>query len=234
MAAQLRLTMRLVLVGVACASEVVAQSPARRVVAQTLDSGRVVADHLGSGNRGVVLVHGGRYTRRHWGSLPLHLASDGAQVLAIDLRGYGESRRNRLADIGQPEEALDVQAAVRWLGERGTRDVTVIGASLGGGAAASAALEPQRAAETIDALVLLAPTRLVSAERIRARLLVVIGATDTTASGALRFTGRWEDFRRGAGPREMCTVDSGAHGPELLLRGDSAQVMGVIRRFLRR
>jgi len=164
----------------------------------------------------------------------MHLAGDGAQVLAIDLRGYGESRLARPADIGQREEALDVQAAVGWLRARGVRYVTVIGASLGGGAAASAALEPQRAAETIDALVLLAPTRLVSAERIRARLLVVIGATDTTGSGALRLTGTWEDFRRVSGPREMRTVDSGAHGQELLLGGDSTQVVQVIRRFVGR
>lgn len=206
----------------------------RRVTIATADSGVVVADHYGGGTKGVVLVHGGRYTRRDWRDLAQQLARDGAQVLAIDLRGYGESRLARARQVGEPEEALDVLASVQWLRARGATDVCVIGASLGGGAAAAAAATPGVPADArINSLLLLAPAPIEAPERITARVLIIMGATDTTASGALRLTATWEQYRRLGGPRELRTFDSNAHAQQLLQRGDSAAVGKMIRKFVR-
>jgi len=58
-------------------------------------------------------------------------------------------------------------------------------------------------------------------------------ARDTTASGALRLTAAWDDYRRLAGDKRWHVFDTDAHGQELLLRGDSTDVMQRVRDFLR-
>ena len=70
--------------------------------------------------------------------------------MAIDFRGYGKST------AGAAKEARfeDILAAVRYLRGLGVRRVAVVGASMGGGAAAEAAT---RAPGDIDRLVLLSP-----------------------------------------------------------------------------
>jgi serine-type D-Ala-D-Ala carboxypeptidase/endopeptidase len=206
----------------------------RRVTITTADGGLVVGDHFGEGARGIVLVHGGRYTRAHWGSLPDQLARDGAQVLAIDLRGYGESPLAQPPQIGQREETLDVMAAAQWLRARGASSVSVVGASLGGAAVASGAVHAQDAGAPFDAIVLLSPSRLAAPEQLPARVLWVGSAADTTASGALRLTAAWEDYRRLPGPKAWHVLNGNAHGQELLLRGDSTVVLQLVRAFLQR
>src|SRR5688572_28868816 len=66
-----------------------------RVSFPTPDSGVVVADVYGAGNRGVVLAHGGRFNRASWKPQARAIAAAGFRVVAIDFRGRGESRAGR-------------------------------------------------------------------------------------------------------------------------------------------
>jgi len=52
--------------------------------------GRVYADIYGKGDRGVVLAHGGRFTKESWKNQAEVLADAGFRVLAIDFRGRGQ------------------------------------------------------------------------------------------------------------------------------------------------
>ena len=94
----------------------------------------------------VILVHGrGAHKGHELEADPLTLVTDlvsaGLSVLAIDLRGHGDSDRARLS-YGY-HERLDVLGAFDWLRARGYRagHVGVLGASMGGAAAIAAAAD---------------------------------------------------------------------------------------------
>lgn len=81
----------------------------------------------------VVIVHGLAASRHEPGvrALARHLAALGWGVVCYDGRGHGASAGH--CTLGE-EEALDVDAAVRW-GRAHSRSVVVVGASMGGIAA---------------------------------------------------------------------------------------------------
>jgi len=67
----------------------------------TEDGGVVSADVYGSGERGVVLAHGGRFTKESWQKQAEVLVHAGFRALAIDFRGRDawasiEVRRRRV------------------------------------------------------------------------------------------------------------------------------------------
>lgn len=100
---------------------------------------------------GVVLVHQLGSDRSEWGPLVAKLqAGRAVSVLAVDLRGHGDSTRGPRDEtvtwerFGTDRErwastAYDVVAAVQYLRTEGARRVVVVGSSLGGSAALLAA-----------------------------------------------------------------------------------------------
>src|SRR5688572_53187 len=58
----------------------------------TQDGGLIYANLYGKGSRGVVLAHGGRFTKESWDKQAQVLSKSGFRVLAIDFRGRGRSR----------------------------------------------------------------------------------------------------------------------------------------------
>ncbi len=106
----------------------------------TADGGVVSADSYGAGEHGVVLAHGGRFNKGSWEKQAQALAAAGFRVLAIDFRGYGQSRGPGDADPMSAPLHLDVLAAVRYLRKSGAKTVSVVGGSMGGGAAGDASI----------------------------------------------------------------------------------------------
>ena len=101
----------------------------------------VAADQYGRGDRGVVLAHGGRFTKESWAPQARQLVDAGFRVVSIEYR-KDESKR-----------VLDVLAAIHYLRSAGARQVSAIGGSMGGDYVVEAA-EAEPAA--MDRLVLLA------------------------------------------------------------------------------
>src|SRR6266849_1002011 len=97
----------------------------------TQDGGVVSADMYGKGERGVVLAHGGRFTKESWETQAPVLVKAGFRVLAIDFRGRGQSRGPQ-SKSGDDGVEYDVLAAVRYLRATGAKTVSVDGASFGG------------------------------------------------------------------------------------------------------
>lgn len=130
------------ILGVLFCSQIV--SAQKTVSFPTDDGGVVFADLYGTGERGVVLAHGGQFNKESWAKQAHILSDAGFNVLAFDFRGYGKSHGPGQADIYSAPLHLDVLAAVRYLRRAGAKTVSVVGASLGGGAAgdASIASEP--------------------------------------------------------------------------------------------
>src|SRR5262249_29768481 len=106
----------------------------------TEDGGVVYADLYGNGERGVVLAHGGQFTKESWQPQAESLVKAGFRVLAFDFRGFGKSHGPGDKDMYTAPFQLDVLAAVRYLPKNGTKNVSGMGGSLGGGAAAASSI----------------------------------------------------------------------------------------------
>ena len=99
----------------------------------TEDGGVVFADVYGTGDRCIVLAHGGPFNKESWAKQAQTLAAAGFQVLALDFWGCGKSRGPGQSDPMNAPLHLDVLAAVRYVRRNGAKSVSVVGGSMGGG-----------------------------------------------------------------------------------------------------
>jgi pimeloyl-ACP methyl ester carboxylesterase len=181
------------------------------------------------GDRGVVLAHGGRFNKESWEKQARVLATAGYRVLAIDFRGYGQSRGPGQADpLGAPLH-FDVLAAVRYLRKTGAKTVAVVGGSMGGGAAGDASVvgEPGE----IDRLVLLGAAPNDPAEKLKARTLFIVARDDANAAGP-RLPRIRAQYEKAPNPKELIIVDGSAHAQFLFQTDQGERVMREILRFL--
>lgn len=195
----------------------------------TGDGGLVRADEYGSGLRAVVLVPGGRFGRESWKDQARQLESAGFRVLAIDLRGNGGSHGpdGTGSEEGYP---LDVLAAIRYLCETGSGTVSVVGASIGGWAAARAVARADPG--EIDALVLLAASPIEDPERLGGRKLFVTARHDTTGDGTRPLSWIRDQYERAPPPRELLVLDGAVHAQFLFETMQGETLMHEILRFL--
>ncbi len=115
----------------------------RATVRFELGSGvRLAADAFGDPDAPpVLMLHGGGQMRHAWRATAVALAQAGRRVVAVDLRGHGESSRPDPPAYAVDDFAADVRGLVASIG---TAPI-VIGASLGGIAGLLAVAEPPRA-----------------------------------------------------------------------------------------
>ena len=196
----------------------------------TPDSGIVYADRYGTGPRGLVLAHGGRFTKGSWAKQARIFSAAGFRVLAIDFRGRGQSRGGPQSRDGDDGARFDVLGAVRYLRSTGATSVSVIGASFGGGAAAEAviATEPGE----VDRLVLLAHSTIAHPERLKGRTLFITARADTTAAGVPRLVAIREQYEKAPEPKELVILDGAAHAQFLFETDQGARLMRELIRFL--
>ena len=196
----------------------------------TEDGASIEADHYGSGGRGVVLAHGGRYEKGSWGPQAHMLAGDGFQVLAFNFRGKGGSHGPGDSDPYTAPLYLDVLGAVHWLRAHGATSVAVVGASMGGTAAADAA--SRSGAGMINRVVLLASPTGPEPQSMQGCKLFVIAENDTTASGAPRLVKIREQYEQVPEPKRMLVVPGTAHAQALFESDEGVKVLSEIRWFL--
>jgi pimeloyl-ACP methyl ester carboxylesterase len=192
------------------------------------DGGVIHGDLYGAGPRGVVLAHGGRFNKGSWATQARELAAAGYRVLAIDFRGYGDSTGPGQSDVFTAPLHLDVLAAVRHLSATGATTVAVIGGSLGGGAAASAAIaEPG----VIDRLILLGATPDGPPEKLAVRKLYIATRDDASGDGP-RLPRLQAHFAAAPEPKELVLLEGSAHAQFMFQSDQADRVMGEILRFL--
>jgi pimeloyl-ACP methyl ester carboxylesterase len=194
----------------------------------TQDGGVVYADVYGKGERAVVLAHGGRFNKESWQKQALELVTAGFRALAIDFRGYGQSR-GPAAKSDYDGVEYDVLAAVRYLHKTGAKNVSVIGASFGGEAAADASIEADPG--EIDRLVLLAAWTDRPAEKIKGRKLFIVARDDANDEGP-RLPKIRANYEKAAGPKELVILDGAAHAQFLFATDQGERLMREILRFL--
>ncbi|HEY6292474.1 MAG TPA: alpha/beta fold hydrolase [Terriglobia bacterium] len=211
----------LVLAGLAAAQE--------HVSFPTQDGGLIYADLYGKGDRGVVLAHGGRFNKESWEKQARVLATAGFRVLAIDFRGYGQSRGPGQSDPLSAPLQLDVLAAVRYLRTSGAKTVSVVGGSMGGAAAGDASIASQPG--EIDRVVLLGASPNGPAEKLKARTLFIVARGDASADGP-RLPGIRAQYEKAPNPKELIILDGSAHAQYLFETDQGERVMREILQFL--
>jgi len=230
----------LVLVLCACvAAQVSGASPAPSIgktaakvehVSFGSEDGAVVnADLYGEGDRGVVLAHGGQFTKESWQPQAKQLAREGYRVLAFDFRGFGKSHGPGDSDMDTAPMHLDVLGAVHYLRQNGVKTVAVIGGSFGGGAALDASIA-SRPGE-INGLVLLAADWNGPAERINVPLLVIVARNDANDEG-LRLPRIRAWFEKAPQPKKLVVLEGSAHAQFLFQTDQSDRLMREVLQFL--
>lgn len=194
----------------------------------TQDGGIVYADLYGKGERGVVLAHGGRFTKESWAKQAQVLRKAGFRVLAIDFRGHGQSRGSQSKSDDDGAE-YDVLAAVRYLHKTGAKTVSVVGASFGGAAAADASIDGEPG--EIDGLVLLAAWTDRSPEKMKGRKLFIVAQDDANDEGP-RLPKIRANYEKTTGPKELIILDGSAHAQFIFDTSQGERLMREILRFL--
>jgi pimeloyl-ACP methyl ester carboxylesterase len=197
----------------------------------TQDGGLIYANLYGKSDRGIVLAHGGRFTKESWEKQAQALVKAGFRVLAIDFRGRGKSRAGTQTQPGDDGVRFDVLAAIRYLRANGAKTVSVIGASFGGGAAAEASIEAKP--DEIDHLVLLAHSPIDKPEQMKGRKLFILSRDDFSGDNKIpRLPKIRDQYERAADPKELVILDGSAHAQALFETGQGERLMREILRFL--
>jgi pimeloyl-ACP methyl ester carboxylesterase len=195
----------------------------------TEDGALIYADVYGTGDRGVVLAHGGRFRKESWKPQAEQLARAGFHVLAFDFRGFGQSHGPGDKDMFTAPMYLDVLAAVRYLRENGAKTVAVMGGSFGGAAAADASSASQPG--EINRLILLAAEGNGPAEKIKSPLLEIVARDDASEDGPrLPRIRAW--FDKAPQPKELIVLEGSAHAQFLFQTEQADRVMKEVLRFL--
>jgi pimeloyl-ACP methyl ester carboxylesterase len=195
----------------------------------TEDGGVVAAILYGTGERSVVLVHGGRFTKESWAKQAPVLVAAGFEVLAIDLRGFGQSHGPGDKDPTDAELALDVLASVRYLHKNGAKSVSIVGGSMGGGAAGDASIA-SRLGE-IDRIVMLGAAPNLPAERLNSPALFIVARDDASEDG-LRLPGIRAQYENAPQPKKLIILDGSAHAQFLFQTDQGERVMREILTWL--
>jgi pimeloyl-ACP methyl ester carboxylesterase len=181
------------------------------------DGTRLDGAELGTGPRGVILLHESPADLCGWEPYAEKLAGRGFHVLLVDLRGFGLSNPGR---YGSARGAVaDVRGAVDTLARLGAKRVALVGASYGGVNAlvAAPALGARIAgvASLSGELFLGAQLNAYAAvPRLRVPLLVMGSRDDRYLSG----TEARELVRAAGSPKKsLVEFDGSFHGWDLLL-----------------
>jgi len=176
----------------------------------------------------VILVHGIRGNHTHWEFLATPLRDAGYAVLAFDMRGHGESLKQRdreldwmgFSDDEFRKIMFDVLAAFEFLMDQAGVDperIAVLGSDLGANVAQNAAAFEER----IRALVVLSPFLLYKGIRTENQMnkygdrpVLMIASEDDLACA--RSARRLMQLARGE--KELKMYQNGGHGMQLFER----------------
>jgi pimeloyl-ACP methyl ester carboxylesterase len=202
---------------------------ASAIVFPARDGWKIHADLYGAGRRGVVLVHGGRFTKESWAPQARVLVEAGFRVLALDLRGFGQSKDGPPALNPGGGSPLDVLAAVRYLRAHGAKTVSIVGASMGADAAAGASIVARPG--EIDRLVLLAGGADEPPEKLKGKKLFLVARDDANDAGP-RLPRIRTQFERAKEPKKLVILDGSSHAQFLFGTDQGERLMQEILRFL--
>ena len=185
----------------------------REVSFEAEDGGKIYGNLYGGGDHAVVLAHGRAFDKESWHELAAPMIAEGLKVLAIDFRGYGKSKQGTK---GKTLE-LDVFAAIDYLKGEGAERVSLLGASMGGGAIGRAIVQDK--GDAVDRVVLLAAAPPVdSPKNLKGNKLFVVSEGDFFAKSTR------EQFNEAPEPKRLKILPGDAHAQHIF-KTDQADVL---------
>jgi dienelactone hydrolase len=191
-------------------------APAATVQLTTPDGLSIHAETAGTGKHAVLLVHGWGQASTDWTALNQRLASHDFFVLALDLRGHGQSAASdELNEDDCTPMKADLEAALEWLQQRNPTSLSVVGAELG----ANLALQVASSHEAVSNVVLLSPGLNHCGVKVGAAIaaythrpiLFVASETDVTSKKAATLL-----QAKATGPSHLELIPGSARGTRLL------------------
>ncbi len=194
----------------------------KTVVFPTADGGEIIADFYPAGNKAVVLAHGAIFNKESWSSLAVKIARAGVTVLAINFRGYGDSQ------AGKRTSALeeDVLGALHYLHRIGYDTVSVLGASMGGGASARAAVKANPG--QLFRLILLSPVSIPHPQKMRAGEIIYIASKKEGMAVSIQ-----EQYEQAPPPKKIYWIEGSAHAQHIFKTGQGEKLTRLILALLK-
>ncbi len=124
---------------------------------------------------------------------------------------------------------LDVLAAVRFLHKAGAKKVSIVGGSMGGGAAGDASIASQPG--EIDRIVMLGAAPNGPAGKLRSPSLFIVARDDASGDGP-RLPGIQAQYEKAPQPKKLVVLDASAHAQYLFQTNQSDRVMREILQWL--
>lgn len=180
--------------------------------------------------RGIVLAHGGSFDRASWRKQAQVLVEKGFVVLAISFRGDRKNPDGSPGSFGEtPDNATDVLAAVRYLHDRGAKQLSAIGASMGGDAVGEA--DARSPSGEMDRIVLLGSSGGEFPEKLRGRKLFLVAREDSSEDGP-RLPEISQHYAKAPDPKKLVVLDGSAHAQFLFDTNQGPRVMKEILQFV--
>lgn len=193
----------------------------------TKDKVEIIGNYWKGEKHAVLLLHMMPATKESWDRFAEALFDAGFSVLAIDLRGHGESINQEglsldyktFTDEEHQASLMDVEASVSFLKKKGVKEIFLVGASIG----ANLALQYQGKHTEITKTILLSPGtnyRGVLTEPYAEMLgknqevYFVAGTLDGRSSGNAANMAK-EIASKIIGKKEIKIYQSSAHGTDL-------------------
>ena len=189
---------------------------------KTADNAMIYANYQPRGSHAILLAHGAIFNKESWGAFEQRLLKESFTVLAIDFRGYGKSTE------GDKPQALyeDVLAGVNFLrSQKLIKQVTVLGASMGGAAVAKAIVFSE--ANAIDQLILLSPVRVSKPEALKGQLLF-IASKDEYLAKAIESA-----YKKAPEPKRLQLINGKAHAQHIFKTPQAEALTSSILEFLK-
>lgn len=198
--------------------------PPEMVTFGTADGGTIHADYYpASGTTAVVLAHGAIFNKASWHELAGQLNANNLGALAIDFRGYGKSKGG-----SKPSGRFqDILAAVRYLHrQQNIEQVAVLGASMGGAAAGTAAVHAPKG--EISYLLLLSPAPIANPEKMQAGKILYIASEKEAGIRSIK-----TQYQRAPSPKRLALLPGSAHAQHIFKTKEKSALTATLIEFLR-
>jgi len=185
----------------------------------TEDSGTVEAAFFKAGSRkAVIFAHGAIFNKESWYFLAEKFQGQNVNALAIDFRGYGNSKAGNTG-----KKMYDILGALSYLRNRGYDDINIIGGSMGGAAVLSAL---SQTSTPVSKVVLLAPAggSPIKSEQINKLFVVSKGEGLYKRVKAI--------YRESVDPKQIMEFPGNAHAQHLFKSKYRDELISLIIEFI--
>ncbi len=187
----------------------------------TTDGGEIYANYFHAGPIAVVLAHGAIFNKESWQGLIEDLLENNISVLSIDFRGYGQSKAGK-----RPADKYeDILAGVHFLNKKPEITyVSVLGASMGGAAAAQASIHSK--VGDINHLILLSPAAFSAPEKIKSNTFYIASKNESIINNVKGL------FQKTPEPKKIHLLEGNAHAQHIFKTSQSEALTELIIHFI--